>query len=277
MQVIGICRFSYPGVGGFQVEHDSIEERIAFLYDPARLEERFRYFECFTLPCLRAQTDPDFTFLIVIGDQMPPEWRSRLDAAVTDLPQAVIQAHPPGPHRDVMKAAINAVKRPGKAPNIQFRLDDDDAVAVSFVARLRRAAEQATGLLADHRHVAIDFFGGHIARPGPHGLDTLAIRKPFWTAGLGVLFRPQVGATVMNFAHQSIGRKMPTLGFSDPDMMLRGHSDRNDSRQADGVKTFDLKPLDKEGEALFHGAYNIDADAVRQAFRTPPAPFRGRR
>ena len=50
MQVIGLCRFSYPGIGGFQIEHDSLEDRIAFLYAPERLEERFRFFECFTLP-----------------------------------------------------------------------------------------------------------------------------------------------------------------------------------------------------------------------------------
>ena len=40
MQVIGLCRFSYPAIGGFQVEHDSIEERIAFLYAEKRLPAR---------------------------------------------------------------------------------------------------------------------------------------------------------------------------------------------------------------------------------------------
>ena len=39
MQVIGLCRFSYPAFGGFQVEHETIEERIADLYGAARLEE----------------------------------------------------------------------------------------------------------------------------------------------------------------------------------------------------------------------------------------------
>jgi hypothetical protein len=31
MQVIGLCRFSYPAIGGFQVEHETLEERIALL------------------------------------------------------------------------------------------------------------------------------------------------------------------------------------------------------------------------------------------------------
>ncbi|MEX0310749.1 MAG: glycosyltransferase, partial [Tateyamaria sp.] len=30
MQIIGLCRFSYPAVGGFQVEHDTVDARIAY-------------------------------------------------------------------------------------------------------------------------------------------------------------------------------------------------------------------------------------------------------
>ena len=80
MQVIGLCRFSWPGIGGFQVEHDSLESRIAYLYAPERMEERFRTFETITLPPLKAQTDGDFTFLVVIGDSLPARWRDRLMA-----------------------------------------------------------------------------------------------------------------------------------------------------------------------------------------------------
>ncbi len=271
MQVIGICRFSYPGTGGFQIEHDSIEERMAFLYAPERLEERFRFFECFTLPCLKAQIDPDFTFLIVIGESLPAEHRVRLEALVTGMDQVVIQAHPPGPHREVMKTAINSVKAPGRAPCLQFRLDDDDAVGASFVGRLRQTAERVGGLLQDHRHIGIDFPRGFIARPGPEGIAANAIYQPFWTAGLALMIRAGVNVTIMNFAHQKIGRKMPALSFPDEDMRLRGHNDYNDSRQGQGVKPVALTPLDGEGEAHFRTLYGIDADHVRRVFSAPMA------
>jgi hypothetical protein len=52
MQVIGLCRFSYPAIGGFQVEHETIEDRIAYLYADARIEERFRLMEAVALPCI---------------------------------------------------------------------------------------------------------------------------------------------------------------------------------------------------------------------------------
>jgi len=32
MQVIGHCRFSYPAFGDFELEHETIEQREAFLY-----------------------------------------------------------------------------------------------------------------------------------------------------------------------------------------------------------------------------------------------------
>ena len=71
MQIIGFCRFSYPAEGGFQVEHDRIEDRISYLYATARMEERFRHFETLCLPGLRAQSDPDFLLLVLVGRAMP--------------------------------------------------------------------------------------------------------------------------------------------------------------------------------------------------------------
>ena len=58
LQVIGLCWFSYPAIGGLQVDHDTIEERFAL-------------FEAVALPSLRAQTDPNFDLIIVVGDQLP--------------------------------------------------------------------------------------------------------------------------------------------------------------------------------------------------------------
>ncbi|WP_236640739.1 glycosyltransferase, partial [Sulfitobacter sp. HI0023] len=87
MQAIGLCRFSYPAIGGFQVGHESMADRIAYLYAEERLEERFRLFETVALPCLRAQTDPDFELIVVIGDSLPAPARARLEALLEDLPQ----------------------------------------------------------------------------------------------------------------------------------------------------------------------------------------------
>ena len=170
MQVIGLCRFSYPALGGFQVDFASMEEKLAYLYAPDRMEERFRTFECLTLPPLRAQTDPDFIFLVLIGDTLPAAYRARLETLLRDLPQARLVVFPPKPHREIMKRVINKARSFDDAPCLQFRMDDDDAVAIDFVERLRDVATRLQPLAADRSLIAIDFNRGFLAEAGPEGL-----------------------------------------------------------------------------------------------------------
>ncbi len=266
MQVIGLCRFSYPAIGGFQVEHETPEARKAYLYASDRMEERFRTFETVTLPALRGQTDPDFTFLIVIGDDLPTGYRDRLEALTGDMPQTVTQAHPPGPHRQVMQDAINSVRNFDQSPCLQFRMDDDDAVALSFVSRLREVARDVEPLTARHRHIAIDFNQGFLMRPDAQGLRVAQTRLPYTTAALALMVRPDVRLTIMNFAHSKVGQKMPTVTLTGEDMLVRGHNDYNDSRQKPGVKPVKLERLDSDGEGYFRQVFGIDADHIRRLY-----------
>mgnify|MGYP000244605993 CR=1 FL=1 len=209
MQVLGLCRFSYPALGGFQVGHDTTADRIAYLYDPARLEERFRLFETVALPCLMAQTDPDFEMIVLIGDRFPPVHLERLTALLASLPQARIVVEPPRPHREVMKEILNKTRHARSEPCVQFRFDDDDAIAVDFVAKLRKAVDDAAPLLVQHKSVALDWNKGYVAefgadrvrtelsawsqrhRPGP--VDG---SLPSWT----VMVRPPIGVFPSNSA-----------------------------------------------------------------------------
>ncbi|SLN16562.1 hypothetical protein TRL7639_00321 [Falsiruegeria litorea R37] len=266
MQVIGICRFSYPGQGGFQVEHETLEDRIAYLYSPERMDERFKTFEAFTLPPLRAQTDDDFTFLVVIGESMPDVYRQRLEALLEEIPQAVVQAHPPGRHRKVMQNAINSVRRFDNEPSLQFRMDDDDAVARRYVECLRDAAQDIRKLSRKHREIAIDFNQGFIATAGSAGISAKATNGPYTTAALALMFKPSNRLSVMNFSHVKVAQKMPTVTFTGEDMLVRGHNEYNDSRQKPGVKKIQLDPLDDLGEEHFREVFNIDADLVRDLY-----------
>ena len=267
MQIIGVCRFSYPAIGGFQVDHATVEERVAFLYDPARMEERFRLFESFTLPSLRAQTDPRFTLLIVIGDAMPEPWRGRLTDLVAGVPQVVVAERAPAQHRGVMKEVINAHLADTGLHSLQFRMDDDDAVAVDFIERLRRTAGDCAGLIARHRHVAIDFNQGLIAAPGPNGIAAAPLTEGMITAALAITVPPGISNTVMNFSHKKMWKRMAVIAQPGEDMFLRGHSDFNDSRQVGEVRDFRLTPLTPEQEAHVLRRFNVSADQVRALFR----------
>lgn len=268
MQVIGICRFSYPAIGGFQVHHETAAERAAYLYAPERMEERFRYFQAFTLPALRAQTDPDFTFIVVVGTDLPEPYADRLVQLLADIPQADIQEHDPGPHREVMKTAINAVRH-HRQPTLQFRLDDDDAISVHFVKRLRQQGRALRDDLTGARHIAIDFNRGFIAAPGPDGIHARSTDQKFMTAALALAFEPRVRSTVMNYSHVRLHRFMPCFHFDTEDMFVRGHNRWNESRQAEDLAPESLERLDPDGEDYFRQVFAIDADEVRRIFAQP--------
>ena len=268
MQIIGLCRFSYPAKGGFQVEHESIEERCAFLYGPARMEERFRLFETVALPCLRAQTDPDFTLVIVVGENLPKAYSDRLHDLVAGMPQVEIIAQPPRNHREVMKEILWATRRDPAAPCMQFRHDDDDAVAVDFIEKLREAARDSAGLLEKAPYAAIDFNSGYLAELGPEGIAAAPLWRAFNTAALAMHVKGGRQISIMNFAHNKIARNMPTISYHQPPMFVRTHNAFNDSRQKP-VKQFEVTPLTPEQEAEFEARFAISAPRVRELFGQP--------
>ncbi|WP_425039694.1 putative rhamnosyl transferase [Primorskyibacter sp. S187A] len=269
MQVIGLCRFSYPAFGGFQVEHATIEERRAYLYAAPRMEERFSFFEAITLPSIAAQTDEDFTFVIVIGDDLPAPYHTRLMDLVSSVPQIKVRAYEPGNHRDVMQRAINA-ERDMEQLCLQFRHDDDDAVAVTFIQNLRETVDDVRPLVARHRLVGFDFNRGFVARPDAIGISAEEQVTPYWGVALAMSVRPFVKQTIMNFGHARLNRFMPTVTLTDEPMYVRGHNDHNDSRQKSHVQPVELSRLDRLGEDLFRETFNICSDNVRRVFRAMP-------
>lgn len=266
MQIIGLCRFSYPALGGFQVEHEGVEDRSAYLYRPERMEERFRHFETIMLPSIAAQTETDFTFVIVIGDNLPEKYQERLFDLCAPIKHITIQAHAPADHRETMQKAINAARMRSDAPCLQFRHDDDDAIALTFVEEFKRAAMDCRPLLERNKFVAFDFPRGYVVRPDAQGLHAEETYHPFWGVALGCSVAPHIRKSIMNFAHGRMGRFMPSISFDKPVMYLRGHNDFNDSRQGPNVSQPKLKLLDADGEQMIRDTFNVDADHIRAVF-----------
>jgi len=268
MQVIGLCRFSYPAKGGFQVEHDTIEQRIQYLYGAQRLEERFRLFEHVALPCLRQQTDQDFQMVIVIGDSMPAEHAHRLLDLTDGVDQIRVEAHPPRNHREMMKEILNRARTDPSKPCLQFRFDDDDAVSVDFVKRLRNVAASCQGLLDANRTVAIDFSRGYLLESRDQTMVTAEVIRPYFTAALGMYVAGKCQQTIMNFSHTKIHQFMPSITMSDEPMWLRTHNTYNDSRQGK-VKQDKLESITPQQEAEFKVRFGLKMENVAPTLSHP--------
>lgn len=229
VQVLGLCRFSVPSLGAFQVEHDTIEERRAMLYAPDRLAHRLAWFRHVALPCLRAQTDPDFKLVLLLGEDIPDPWHGTIRDLVADVPQVVIEYAAPGPHREVCAVAMRRHIDPGAEVVAQFRLDDDDAVAVDFVARTRAEVPPLMHLFRRSGAMAIDWCRGVLLTERDGTLTPTLRRAQLWTPGLVILTKPMAAKMVLDYPHHLVWRHMPVLSLQDDVMFLRGAHGGNDS------------------------------------------------
>ena len=264
MRILGICRFSYAAHGGFKRMHDSIEAREDYLYSPERMGLRFRHFETLTLPSIAGQTDKDFTFLIVTGESLPQIYLDRLKALTSDIAQIKIVQSPPMKHRLAMQLAIQDELGESEDESAQFRLDDDDAVAVKFVRTIRRRARQSMRLRHGWRNMAFEFRSGYYAQLSAQGILAQKVQASFLACGLAVLFRPGDAKTIMNYGHHKLHHTMPMLIEPEPEMYIRALHNDNDSRFE--AKPDSLQPLNDDDRAFFKVRFNVDEAQVRSVF-----------
>lgn len=269
MRTIGVCRFSYAGQGGFKVGHDDQASLEQFLYGEARMEERFQLFEAITLPCVQQQTDQDFTFLIVTGTGFPTDYLARLQELTQDIPQCEIVQYPPRPHRRIMAKAVNNWRGSPDTPCLQFRLDDDDAMALTFVEKFKQTAHDLSTITARHPSVAVDFNQGYVFTAGAEGVKLWPYHYPYSAIALGLIIQAGNDDTIMSHGHQNLWKTMPTFTLTGEDMMMRGHNDFNDSRLKGKKNTFDYRPMTKAQATHIHKVFGIDDAHVRAVFSRP--------
>lgn len=267
MQTIVLCRFSYPAEGGFQVEHATIDERRTYLYAPDRMEQRLALFEHLCLPGLMAQTDPDFDFVVLVGTCLPDRYLARLQTLLSGLPQARIIARDPAPHRQICQSVLNAARKHINQPCLQVRHDDDDALAVDFIARLRKAAADCEALILANKLVGFDWNRGYTLCPSDlHPFEITETVNPYLGVAQAMAVQGGVRQSLMNFAHSRINRFMPTVTFTDMPMYLRAHHASNDSRQKTKVDRPDFHAPTVEEIEVLNRRFALTADAVESAF-----------
>ncbi len=145
-QVVGLIRFSFATIGDFYPGFDTIEAMEGFLFDPARLERRFRLFEAYCLPSLRQQSDPQFVCILLVGAHMPEPWKARLRDLTAGIAAVRIVEAAPQHHYSGIKAAFREVGSDGFTHRTTFRFDDDDAVDDGFIARLKDLAPKVAAV-----------------------------------------------------------------------------------------------------------------------------------
>ena len=140
-RIVGLVRFSYPSLTGFVRQGQDAAANKATLYDRDRLEARFALFERFALPSLMAQSDKAFETVFLVGADFPDWALRRLECLIAGLRGALVVALPPMEHYPATQAAFGMLPADDCTHLTSFRLDDDDAMDVGHIARLRRMAD----------------------------------------------------------------------------------------------------------------------------------------
>lgn len=263
LQVQGLCRFSLPCTGGFKKYHADFAERRAALYAPARLDQRCYWFEHVALPGLYQQTDRDFTLHVVLGEDFPEPWRSRMEAIFAAIPQITPHWRAPDDHRAICRDVLLGARDPTAAAVAEFRLDDDDAVAIDYVAQLRRNWPKLARLAGPNGRVALDHGRGMVLEARADGqIEMHPLVTLCWSAGLALFMRPDDTGIIMDFPHHRIWQRVPFVNLTDTMMFIRGDHATNDSRTPFDAASAVPIPEDERAEILAR-RFGIDIAAFR--------------
>ncbi|MCC5971240.1 MAG: hypothetical protein JJU15_14955 [Pararhodobacter sp.] len=205
-QVSVLIRFSYVARNGFRAAMGGVEASRALLYDPPRLARRFALFEALALPALLQQTDPDFTTIFLIGRDFPPEARERLARLTAPLADPRILALPPLPMFQATKQAFQRTRHPERTHLATTRLDDDDALALDVIARLKAMLGPLAAISGDDP-VAIAFNNGFFLELGAqeNNISQVIERTPASQATT-LLVPNEQSETIFSRNHRHLGQ-----------------------------------------------------------------------
>ncbi|TWI38045.1 glycosyltransferase [Paracoccus sulfuroxidans] len=217
-RIIGICRFSYVGrsdwkaFAGTKGQDEALLARVAAgLFQPDRMEKRFRSFRDVTLASVAAQTDPDFTFLVISSNRMPQPMQQRLLDLCAGVAQVKVVFAAEPTLGEVLAPILEEIAQQDGRPPIQFRLDDDDGIPARFIQRLRAHATR----LSDLEQFGICFNRGMMIKlePGRKPVP-LSFQMPFLGAGCAVrLANPRL--SIFAIGHYQIPRRMTVIQDND--------------------------------------------------------------
>lgn len=268
-QIVGVLRFSYPAKEGFAVSKLPEAELEAHLYDPARMARRFDYLETIALPSLAAQTDPDFRCVILAGTSLPMPHRKRLRGLEAIYPFLKIVLLDRMGALAAGKRSFRRALDEGTTHVTGFRMDDDDAVAVDYVARTRDFSDRmlAAGLADEPCVVAFSrglYWDMHDPRQPFHDFRE---GQPLGLA-CAMITSADLPTCIYRYNHRRLASFVPTtLVPSDDPMFLRtlhGHNDsgRRIPPHADPVAT-------RRGRKLLAERFGLNPEAAMALMPQP--------
>lgn len=262
-EIVGVCRFSFLGRGGFANAKLSVAQLVDLLFDPKRLEERFAMFETICLPSLAAQTDQNFRLIVLTSEALPPDALDRLAGLSRQYRFLRIAALPPGGPLMSTRRAYRKGWQDGTDFVTGFRIDDDDAVACDYIARTRVLADRAIadGWATLEAPVAIAFHRGIYIDMNNRSEPYFDFRE---TAPLGLASAMVTAAdsqvNIFRWNHRRLAAHVRCITDPTDQMFLRTLHGSNDSDRSvpPGAEAMEKGPT----RAILKHRFGVDPDAL---------------
>lgn len=236
VQIKGLMRFSYLSENGFAKSGQGVEAMRDMLYDPARLDRRFRLFEKLAFHTMALQEDTGFSCAVLIGDSFPDKARARLEGIIRDFTPMQIVALPPMVHIQAVKRAFNALPDDPAATHIAtFRQDDDDAMHRTTVGRIRAVADNMLAVREDKKPFVIAFNRGLYLDPKSETPITEWYERAPLGIGLAMVTPKGDHATVFRRNHRNLVEYYDCYSEVARPMWIRSvHGDNDSTAQPQG-------------------------------------------
>lgn len=271
IDINGLCRFSYPfALGSFSGAQPSMAALKAQLYDEARLRERLFIFSNIFLPPLRHQTDTNYRISVLIGEQMPEAIRDALLDITRDIDSIRVVVEPEGQDpKELCNRIFQSMRRADADLVGEFRLDDDDAIAVDFVSKSRQAGYDFKGPIVQSGVAGVDFPSGAFVYFSEADVQAKRLVLAHLSCGQVIFLNPASSKTAIKFRHYRMWQKNLYISLPDEVMYLRSVHRFNTSGVDQTVKTKDvIKLTERQIEIMMRERFRIDLPRLREDWKS---------
>ncbi|WP_040104279.1 glycosyltransferase [Phaeobacter gallaeciensis] len=263
LSIVGLVRFSVLTPTYYSERFATLEDTAAHLFAPERMELRFRVFERLCLRSLLRQSDQGFHLIVLTAEDMPEPYLERLSALLDSADHITLMPVGPGVHYKMLKQGYNAVPVGDATHRLMFRLDDDDAVDLDYIARNRRLAmgmiplqgADTPFILANNRGLYLRRTEG---RDGPEDEIFDACEKAPLSVGAALVAPVGYGANPYRYNHRRYAQHWNTFSdISTPGFLRTIHGDNKSNPAQMGI-THKLSEAEIASELDRHFAMTPD-------------------
>lgn len=213
---VGVTRYSVlmPKAGAWKLSREA-EDVNAYrdaLWSPERMAPRASIFLEMVVPILQSMSEShDYRHIVLYSETMPDPWLTQLKDAARDNPVLLLVDYAVGPTVDTIVGQLARQGSRGSRPVVQFRLDDDDLLAVDYLDRIAAFATEADA----GRAISLAAGYAGLFRDGAVVGDVRRVRRVFGSQGLAYVGWYDRANDRLDLTaggrHYEVDRKMPTL------------------------------------------------------------------